>query len=50
MPTTSVLSVPQRKKSSKRRKPSSVATVKGLNERANSENNVALLETQLSNI
>lgn len=48
MPTTSVLSVPQRKKSSKRRKSSSVATAKGLNERANSENNIALIETQLS--
>jgi hypothetical protein len=48
MPTTSVLSVPQRKKSSKRRKWSSAATAKDLKERANSENNVALLETQLS--
>ena len=47
MPTISVLSVPQRKKSSKRRKSSSVATAIGLNERANSENNVALLETHV---
>ena len=50
VPTTSVLSVPQRKKSSKRRKSSSVATAKGLNEGANSENNIALLETQLNDI
>ena len=47
LPTTSVLALPQRKKSSKRRRSSSVATAKDLKERANSENDIALPETDV---